>query len=103
MPLTYDRRLFFQEKARFSGQSVTEFTTPIDTTEGLERRFRAEGFRPGVPAQIDERTRAVDTQVCRQLRCPGCRKRRMVYRPFTDGRNYRVIASCQNCPAAEEV
>ena len=83
-------------------QSI-ECTTTTDTTEVLERRFRAEGFRPGVPPQIDERTRAIDARICRQLRCPGCRKRKMVYRPFTDGHGYRVLAACQHCNSAEEV
>lgn len=83
--------------------NALDFTTSTDTMESLERRFRAEGFRPGVPPHIDERTRAVDSRVCRQLRCPNCRRRRMIYRPFTDGQSYRVLSACQNCPAAEEV
>ena len=73
------------------------------TAESLERRFRAEGFAPGVPPQIDQRTRAIDAHACRSMKCPGCRRRKMVYRPFTDGRDYRVLAACQHCHSAEEV
>ena len=77
--------------------------TPITTAEALEFQFRLAGFHPGIPSQVDERSRAIDAQLCRRMVCSGCRRRRMIYRPFTDGRRYRVLAACQVCGVAEEV
>lgn len=82
---------------------MTKATTTIPTAEELESLLRQQGFQPGVPRHIDERTRAIDAHLCRRLICPGCRKRRMVYRPFSDGQSYRIVAACQACGAGEEV
>ncbi len=60
-----------------------ESTITTNRMETQERRFCAEGFRPGVSPQSDERTNSIDVLGCRQLRCPDCRTRRLVYRPFT--------------------
>ena len=83
--------------------NTLESITTTATAEALERQLRQAGYLPGVPPQVDERTRSIDAQLCRRMVCPGCRRRRMVYKPFSDGRRYRVVAACQVCGCGEEV
>jgi Flp pilus assembly pilin Flp len=73
------------------------------TAAAIEQQFAVEGFRPGAPRHITAQSQAIDRLVCRRLKCPACRKRGCDYRPFTDGRAYRVLACCQACGAAEEM
>jgi hypothetical protein len=69
---------------------------------GLAAELYAEGLRPGTPPHLSPRAAAIDRRLCHALRCPGCRRRGLTYRPFTDGRRYVVLAVCR-CGAAEEV
>jgi hypothetical protein len=80
-----------------------ESTTTPATAEALEFRLRLAGFVPGAPPHVTWEARKIDAAACRQLKCPGCGKRRCVYRPFTDGARYRVLACCRGCGAAEEM
>jgi hypothetical protein len=78
-------------------------TTAPQTAEVIEQRLVAEGYRGGAPPHITAQSQAIDRRACRRLVCPACRKRSCVYRPFTDGRGYRVLACCEACGAAEEM
>jgi hypothetical protein len=81
----------------------TESNTPATTAEALEFRLRLAGFAPGCPPHVTLEARRIDAAACQQLRCPVCRKRTCVYRPFTDGTAYRVLACCQACGGCEEM
>jgi hypothetical protein len=65
--------------------------------------MRREGFAPGLPLHIAEATVRTDKAMCRRMRCPGCQRRGLEYRPWQSGRRYRVLATCQACDCAEEV
>jgi hypothetical protein len=60
------------------------------------------GFAPGAPTHITRGSQHIDAQVARKLRCPGCRKRGMDYRPFHRGWAYAALAVCL-CGKAEEI
>jgi hypothetical protein len=78
-------------------------TTAPQTAEALAQQLQAEGFTPGAPQHIRLETVAVDRHACRALKCPGCQRRGCQYRPFGNGRTYRVLACCRHCPAGVEV
>jgi hypothetical protein len=72
----------------------------------LDRRLRAEGLEPRVPAG---EVAAQDEGTCVRLACRNCRRRGLVYRPYADrefkgnasGR-YRPLAVCPRCGEAIE-
>jgi hypothetical protein len=68
----------------------------------LACRFRRDGFRPGIPPGVSAAAVRIDRETCARARCPDCDRRGLEYRPFTDGRGYRVVAACRRCGAAEE-
>jgi hypothetical protein len=70
------------------------------TAEALRSLFRAEGFRPGVPAHLPAEALAVDLNCFRRMRCPQCRKS-VAVRPWTDGARHRLLCSCR-CGYATE-
>jgi hypothetical protein len=78
-------------------------TTTPQTAEALQLQLRAAGYQPGAPRHVTAVSQAIDAQACGRLRCPGCHRRSCAYRPFTDGRGYRVVACCQACGHAVEM
>jgi hypothetical protein len=85
------------------GNVMSKPITTAPTAEALAQLLRDEGFTPAAPRHLRPETVAVDRHACQRLRCPACRQRGCVYRPFTDGRAYRVLACCQACGAAAEI
>jgi hypothetical protein len=78
--------------------------SPAAPLPELVAALAAQGFAPGFPGKLSLTSRAADKYVCRRLRCPSCRKRGLAYRPFVNASGqYRVVASCPECHAAEEV
>jgi hypothetical protein len=76
---------------------------PAETTfADLAARFALDGFKHGKPRHLGAEAEAIDRELCRRLRCPGCGRRGMEYLPHHKGRNYRVLARC-GCGAAEEM
>jgi hypothetical protein len=73
------------------------------TADALTRALRAEGFAPRLPGHVTEATVRTDKATCRRMRCPGCQRRGLEYRPWQQGRCYRVLANCTNCECAEEL
>jgi hypothetical protein len=80
-----------------------ESTKAPATAKALEFRLRLAGFAPGAPPHVTWEARRIDAAACRSMKCPACHKRKCVYRPFTDGARYRVLACCQACGGAEEM
>jgi hypothetical protein len=76
--------------------------TTHQTATALEAAFRAEGFTPGAPPHVSADCLAIDRRVCRQSRCPACRKRGLAFRPYHCGQRYRGLAVC-SCGAGEEI
>ncbi len=69
----------------------------------LIHALEAAGYRHGPPPHLSDEARAIDRQLCRRVRCPGCGKRRMEYVPFHRDRGYRVVARCGHCGTGEEL
>jgi hypothetical protein len=82
---------------------VNVTTNQPATRTDLERPLRREGFIPGLPPHITEATVRTDKAACRRMRCPGCERRGLEYRPWQSGRRYRVLATCPACNCAEEL
>lgn len=68
----------------------------------LARQFQAAGFVEGLPPHLPERALEIDRAACQRLKCPGCRRRGLDYRPFHHGPRYRVLACCLACGAGDE-
>ncbi len=68
----------------------------------LAGRLAEKGFAPGAPDHVRPETRESDRAVCHNMRCPACKRRGLVYRPYhaEDGR-YAVLGQCVRCPGAE--
>jgi hypothetical protein len=73
------------------------------TAEALQQDLAAQGLTPGAPRHVTAESQAIDRRACRALKCPGCHRRGCQYRPFGNGRSYRVLACCRHCPAGVEV
>ena len=78
-------------------------TLPAAPLAQLHADLASAGFTPGIPANLTLESRATDQELCRRMRCPSCRRRGLAYRPYSNGKKYRVIAGCPTCNAAEEV
>jgi len=78
-------------------------STTVTTAAAIEATLCREGFTPGLPPSVRTGTAATDKAVCRRVRCPGCGNRGLMYRPWQRGRDYRILAACPACPAAEEL
>jgi hypothetical protein len=63
----------------------------------------AEGFAPGRPVQVTAESVRTDRGVCRWMRCPGCGRRGLEYRPWNRGERYRDLATCPGCGGTEGV
>ena len=85
--------------------TTLDHTTTAPRAGELAQQFTADGFVPGAPPHVGLEVQAIDRRVCRQLRCPACRRRWMAYHPWHRGEQYRVLAVCQQpgCGGAEEV
>jgi hypothetical protein len=71
---------------------------------GVAAELAEQGYKAGAPAHVSKQTRDIDAQVCRQLRCPGCRKRGLAYVPVQGpGAEYMILAVCERCNIAVEV
>lgn len=69
-------------------------------------RLRAEGWCSGVPSHIDKAVALIDGMTCTRMRCPGCGRRGMAYKPYfrkAKGLEYRALAVCEACQCAEEI
>jgi hypothetical protein len=75
----------------------------ITSAQALQEQLEQKGFRPGCPRHIPPPVQAIDRRVCRRLICPACRRRRCSWKPFTDGRTYRILAACHHCGAGVEM
>jgi hypothetical protein len=82
---------------------VNVTTTQPATRTDLERQLRREGSTPGLPVHITEATVRTDKSICRRMLCPGCERRGLEYRPWQQGRRYRVVATCPACNCTEEL
>jgi hypothetical protein len=69
---------------------------------GLAAELLGEGLVPGTPPHLSAQAQSIDRQLCRQLRCPACKRRGLSYQPFHGAGRYVVLAVCR-CGAAEEV
>jgi hypothetical protein len=78
-------------------------TTVTPGAAALARALRAAGFAPGRPARVGEAGARIGRGLCRRLTCPGCGRRGLAYRPWQQGRRYRILATCAGCGGAEEV
>lgn len=72
------------------------------TLGDLERRLAGAGWKPGTPPGLTNLTVQTDLRICKQMKCPGCKRRGLEYRPYHRGQRYRVLAACPHCHAAEE-
>jgi hypothetical protein len=75
----------------------------IPSARRLIAKLKANGWTPGTPAGVDSRTRWVDRQVCQRMRCPACKCRGLVYKPFRRADRYTAVAACPVCGAGEQV
>jgi hypothetical protein len=80
--------------------SIIDLTT---SATALKCRLRREGFIPGLPPHITDATVRTDKATCRRLRCPGCGRCGLEYRPWRLGSRYHVLAVCPACGGAEEM
>ena len=74
-----------------------------DNTDAALAELHAAGFRDGPPAHLPPAALSVDNRCARALKCPGCKRRSLEYRPLHKGRQYRALACCRRCPCCEEV
>jgi hypothetical protein len=81
-------------------------TPPLDdfhTLDYLRAKLLDAGYVERVPHTLTLETRFADQRTCAHMKCPACRCRGLAYRPFRNANKYRVIASCPDCNAAEEI
>jgi hypothetical protein len=78
---------------------------PAATGGALARGLIAEGFVPGLPPHVPPAFAALDRQTCRRMKCPGCGRGGLLFRPVHHPatRVYRALAVCRRCGKAEEV
>jgi hypothetical protein len=79
-------------------------TTTSTTAQELSRALLTLGFEQGkVPRHIPERHLRIDRACAGTMKCGSCGKRGMTYIPFRRCHEYRAVAACRHCGAAEEM
>ncbi len=56
----------------------------------------------GAPPTVAAATLRNDNRICKAMRCPGCGRRGLEFRPQQCEGRYRVRAVCPDCAAVEE-
>jgi hypothetical protein len=70
----------------------------------MERALRFLGYSPGWPVSVPPAARAVDMETVACMACGACGYLGgLEARPWYRRGDYRIVATCLNCGAGEEV
>jgi hypothetical protein len=84
---------------------TTSDPATVKTFAARAAELAAAGYTPGAPPQVSGEALRIDARICRAYRCPGCRRRGMLFRPYHRGASYRALAACvfDGCGAVDEL